>query len=88
MVLYRLFKHIVDLYLYFKINYLKLEATIECFELFGFQKKAENNFYARRTEKLPVYYWSQLYRFEQLRTHIIFFDGSNNYRGYLFMLIY
>lgn len=39
MVLYRLFKDIDDLYLYFKINYLKLEATIECFELVGFQKK-------------------------------------------------
>lgn len=41
MVLYRLLKHIVDLYLYFEINYLKLEATIECFELVGFQKKTD-----------------------------------------------
>lgn len=41
MVLYRLFKPIVDLYLYFKINNLKLEATVECFELVGFQKKTD-----------------------------------------------
>lgn len=41
MVLYRLFKYIVDLYLYFKINYLKLKATIECSELVGFQKNTD-----------------------------------------------